>query len=72
MHEVTFTPALMSESDAAFYVGISPSALRSTDIRRRVFGRRRLYDRRDLDAWRDGLSYEGDNEAVKSCDAAFG
>lgn len=72
MASVTFIPALMGETDAAFYLGISATALRGTDIPRRVFGRRRLYDRRDLDAWRDGLPYEGENEAVESCDAAFG
>jgi len=72
MTSATFTPALMGESDAAFYIGISPTALRGTNIPRRKFGRRRLYDRRDLDAWRDGPPYEGEDNAVNTCDAAFG
>ena len=72
MAEAAFTPALMGEGDAAFYIGVSPSTLRGLSIPRRVLGRRRLYDRRDLDAFRDGLPYEDENREEESCDAAFG
>ncbi len=72
MAEAAFTPALMGEGNAAFYIGVSPSTLRGLHIPRKVLGSRRLYDRRDLDAFRDGLPYEDENKAVKSCDTAFG
>ncbi len=72
MGEATFQPALMGEGDAAFYMGVSPGTLRKLPIRRKVLASRRLYDRRDLDAYRDGLPYEDENREVKSCDAAFG
>ena len=72
MSDAAFTPAMMGEGDAAFYIGVSPSTLRGLHIPRKVLDSRRLYDRRDLDAFRDGLPYEDENKAVKSCDTAFG
>ena len=72
MADATFQPALMRAGDAAFYIGVSPSTLRKLHIPRRVHGGLRLYDRRDLDAFRDGLPYENENREVQSCDAAFG
>ncbi len=51
---------------------MSTGTLRKLHIPRKVLGRRRLYDRRDLDAFRDGLPYEDENKAVESCDTAFG
>jgi len=72
MGDATFQPALMGEGDAAFYIGVSTGTLRKQHIPRRVLGRRRLYDRRDLDAFRDGLPYEDENREEESCDAAFG
>ena len=72
MGEAAFTPALMGEGDAAFYIGVSPSTLRGLSIPRKALGRRRLYDRRDLDAFRDGLPYEDENREEESCAAAFG
>ena len=72
MADATFQPALMGEGNAAFYIGVSPSTLRKLHIRRKVLGSRRLYDRRDLDAFRDGLPYEGeDNGRANTCDKAF-
>ncbi len=72
MAEATFTPAMMGEGNAAFYMGVSPGTLRKLPIRRKVLGSRRLYDTRDLDAYRDGLPYEDENREEESCDAAFG
>jgi hypothetical protein len=66
---------LLCERDAALWLGgVSVAHLRDAGIPRRVWGRRRLYDVRDLAAFRDGLPYEteGTAEDVASCDAAFG
>lgn len=65
---------LLGEADAALWLGISKSTLRSLGIRRRVLGARRLYDLRDLAAFRDSLPYEdeGTTEDEARCDAAFG
>ena len=72
MAEAAFTPAMMGAGDAAFYIGVSPSTLRKLHIPRKVLGGRRLYDRRDLDAFRDGLPYEGEgNGRANTCDKAF-
>jgi len=69
MVDAAFTPALMGEGNAAFYIGVSASTLRGLSIPRRVLGRRRLYDRRDLDTFRDGLPYEGEgNGRANTCD----
>ena len=66
-------PSLLGEHDTAKYLGISPSTLRKLKIPRRVLGARRLYDRRDLDAFVDELPYENeDNGRANTCDAAFG
>ncbi len=53
-------PALLGEPDAALYLGIGTTTLRKLGIKRRVLGGRRLYDRRDLDAFADALPYEGE------------
>lgn len=65
---------LLSESDAAKWLGICSTTLRTLSIPRRALGRRRLYDVRDLEAARDNLPYEneGTDRAEASCDAAFG
>ena len=66
-------PSLLGEHDTAKYLGISPSTLRKLKIPRRVLGARRLYDRRDLDAFVDELPYENeDNGRANTCDAVFG
>ena len=72
MPDTAFTPALMKEGAAAFYVGVSVSTLRTLNIPRRVLRKLRLYDRRDLDDFRDGLPYEGEgNGRANTCDEAF-
>ncbi len=57
-------PALLGTADAARYLGISATTLRGLELRRRVLGGRRLYDRRDLDAFANELPYEGEGEKV--------
>lgn len=69
-HVRSISPRLMGETDAARYVGLSPSTLRKTGIPRRKHGVRRLYDRMDLDAYIDSLPYEGGEE--NPCDEIFG
>ena len=66
-------PALLGTADAARYLGISATTLRGLELRRRVLGGRRLYDRRDLDAFANELPYEGDTKREgNTCDAVFG
>jgi hypothetical protein len=48
-------PRLMSEPLAAAYVSLSVTTLRSQGPSPARLGRRRLYDRRDLDRWADRL-----------------
>lgn len=49
-------PRLMAAPLAAAYVGISETTLRAKGPRPREVGKRRLYDRIDLDRWADRLS----------------
>lgn len=63
---------LLPEPAAADYIGVSRSTLRKLGIKRRVLGGKRLYDRIDLDAFADELSYEGESGEGNTCDAAFG
>ncbi len=65
-----FQPALLGEVDAARYLGIGTTTLRGLGLKRRVLGGRRLYDRRDLDAFADALPYEGEGagERKNTCD----
>ena len=63
-------PALLGEVDAARYLGIGTTTLRGLGIKRRMLGGRRLYDRRDLDAFADALPYEceGGTGRKNTCD----
>jgi hypothetical protein len=56
---LTFAPRLLGEAQAAAYIGVSPSKLRTLDIPRKESGGRKLFDRFDLDAYADSLPYEG-------------
>ena len=69
-----YPPRLMQAPEAARYLGISETKLRSQDIRRRESGGNRLYDIRDLDGYADRLAYEGIEECHtdSTTDAAFG
>lgn len=67
--DLSYQPRLISEAEAARYLGISVTNLRSRSIPRRMLGERRLYDRIDLDAFASGLPYEGDSETgANTCD----
>lgn len=48
-------PRLMSEDQAARYLSIGTTTLRQRGPVPRKLGRRRLYDRHDLDRWADRL-----------------
>lgn len=60
-HEPHFTPRLMPAPEAAHYLGVSESTLRTLGLPRRELGAKRLYDRFDLDAYASSLPIEGDN-----------
>ena len=65
-----YPPRLLPEPEAARYLGISPTTLRTLKIPRRALGRRRLYDRLDLEAFAADLPLDGESE--NTFDAAFG
>jgi hypothetical protein len=48
-------PRLMGEELAAAYVSLSATTLRERGPEPRRLGKRRLYDRNDLDRWADRL-----------------
>jgi excisionase family DNA binding protein len=74
----SFIPALLPAPAAAYYIGVSESKLldllNQRKLRRKKLDGKRLFDRRDLDAYVDELPYEDDevDEARRSCDLAFG
>lgn len=70
MGRAEFTPRLMKEADAAVYLGMSSSKLRTLALPRKVRDGLRLYDRFDLDAFASSLPYEGESE-VNPCDEIF-
>ena len=49
----------LTKHEAAQYLGIGITMLESLDIPAVHFGRRRLYDRVDLDAWLDDYKHRG-------------
>jgi hypothetical protein len=49
-------PRLMGVDLASAYVGLSANTLRSVGPKPRAVGKRRLYDRTDLDRWADRLA----------------
>lgn len=65
---LTYQPRLLGEVDAAAYLGISASKLRTIGIPRRILDGRRLFDRFDLDAYASSLPIEGGGN---SCDEVF-
>lgn len=66
-----FPPRLMPAPQAAYYIGVSESKLRSLGLRRRRQGGKLGYDRADLDDYVDSLPYE-DEDAENTCDALWG
>lgn len=69
--QLSYQPRLLPMPDAAAYLGISASTLRTLPIPRRVLGGRKLYDRIDLDAYASELPTDGETMGVNSCDAVF-
>ncbi|PTW46063.1 helix-turn-helix domain-containing protein [Rhodovulum kholense] len=67
-----FAPRLMPAPQAAHYLGVSESTLRSLDLPRRIVGAKRLFDRLDLDAFADSLATEGGQAEVNTCHGKFG
>ena len=70
--DISFAPRLLPAPEAAHYLGVSTSTLRTLNIPRRQLGAKRLYDRIDLDAFASGLPTEGELSGDSECDAAFG
>jgi hypothetical protein len=70
---IAFTPRLLPAAEAAHYLGISESTLRSLNLPRRILGAKRLYDRLDLDAYASDLPVEGEaKDQANTCDQAWG
>lgn len=67
-----FAPRLLPAPEAAHYLGVSTSMLRTLDIPRRHLGAKRLYDRIDLDAFASALPTEGEASGDSECDSLFG
>lgn len=67
----SIVPRLMGADEAAAYLGVGTTTLRSLGIPRKVLGARRLYDRLTLDAYASELPVEGELEE-NPCDEAFG
>lgn len=59
-------PRLLSEPDAAEYLSLSQTTLRTLQIRVRRIGRRKLYDVHDLDRWADRM----DEQPIAPADVA--
>ena len=55
-----FTPRLMPAPQAAHYLGVSESTLRTIDLPRKTVGAKKMYDKFDLDQWVDTLPYENE------------
>ena len=52
-------PRLMCAPLAAAYLSISPTSLRTHGPKPKHLGKRRLFDKIDLDRWADSLSPDG-------------
>ena len=50
--------ALLSAADAAYYLGVGTTTLRSLGLPRKKLGRKRLYVITDLDEFVDSLPYD--------------
>lgn len=57
-----FPPRLMKAKAAAHYLGLSETKLRALNLPCKRDGGNVLFDRADLDAWADGLPYDGIGE----------
>jgi len=66
-----FPPRLMQVKAAAYYLGVSPSKLRTPGLPCKRDGGNVLYDRVDLDAYADALTYDDRGSGRHTCDAVF-
>lgn len=63
-------PRLMDEPLAARYLSIGTTTLREHGPQPKRYGRRRLYDRRDLDRWADRLGEQPLDDKAREEEAA--
>ncbi len=68
-----FPPRLMKADAAAHYIGISVSKLYTLGLPRKMDGRNRLFEIRDLDRYIDAMPYEDGStiNGISTADAAF-
>ncbi|ATI41910.1 DNA-binding protein [Pacificitalea manganoxidans] len=59
---ISYVPRLLSAPQAAAYLSVSETTLRTLPISRRELGGKRLYDRLALDAYADDLPIEGETD----------
>ena len=57
---ISFAPRLLAAPEAAAYLGVSETMLRSLGIPRKALGTKRLYDRLTLDDYASALPTEGE------------
>ena len=68
-----FAPVLMPAPQAAHYLGVSESMLRTLRIPRRIVGGKRLYLHTTLDDFAFSLPTEGEGDSRgNTCDEVFG
>lgn len=60
-HAIAFVPRLLAAPEAAAYLGVSESMLRTLGIPRKTLGAKRLYDRLALDEYASSLPTEGED-----------
>ncbi|MBL3571358.1 hypothetical protein BV509_20420 [Rhodovulum sulfidophilum] len=66
-----FAPRLMPAGQAAHYLGVSVSKLRTLPITSKQLDGKRVWDLRDLDAYADNLPTHGESDQGNTCDALF-
>lgn len=64
--DAAYPPGLFSEVAAAQYLSMSVTTLRGANLPAKRFGRRKLYLRETLDAWRTELP---DHDSANSADS---
>ena len=67
-----FAPRLLTSAQAAHFLGVSETTLRTLAIPRRILHGKRLFDRAALDAFADSLPLEGSEGGHSICDQIFG
>lgn len=72
-----YAPILLGVADAARYIGVSQTTLRSLPIPKKRLGARVLYHRFDLEAYAAEIHYDGEyidtaEKDREECDRLFG